>query len=401
MPGEAIERGATAPGGGAPGKSVTSSARRQSRTHSPGGAVWATSMVCPPASRPRRRLATARAPGNRGVVSTPTKRAIVLRGGRAEHRAAASTWSSRPSISTPTRSPSAMASPRSWVTSTVVVRSSRRMRPRSSIRPSRVGLIERGERLVEQEQLRLDHEGAGQRRALRLPAGERARPAPGEVRDRRSARATRATRASPRSAPHCRGSAGRGPRCPRPSCRRGAAPGRRSPCVGAPRALAPAATALALEAHRRPPRAPRAAPMHAQQRRLARAVGADDGEDLARRARRARARRARRGRRGRPGCRRARRPARRAPHARERAARGSSRGAWRAASGDRARCRGSRRRGAAPRSRGRSRPARGARARRAGRRASTSCRSPPRRTTRPAIRFMWWPAIAACHGPCG
>ena len=43
--------------------------------------------------------------------------------------------------------------------------------------------IERGERLVEQQDLRLHHEGPRQRRALRLTARDRARPALGEVRD--------------------------------------------------------------------------------------------------------------------------------------------------------------------------------------------------------------------------
>ena len=86
-------------------------------------------------------------------------------------------------MSTPTRSPSAMASARSCVTSTVVTRSSRRIRPEVADEGLARRLVQRREGLVEKQQLGLDHERAGQRGALGLAARERARLAGGEMRD--------------------------------------------------------------------------------------------------------------------------------------------------------------------------------------------------------------------------
>ena len=69
----------------------------------------------------------------------PTKRAISSEAGARKTWAVSSSWTRRPAIITPTRSPSVIASARSWVTSTVLTRSSRRMRARSPMSSSRVG----------------------------------------------------------------------------------------------------------------------------------------------------------------------------------------------------------------------------------------------------------------------
>ena len=115
--------------------------------------------------------------------------------------------------------------------------------------------------------------------------------------------------------------------------------------------------------------------------------GPDDRQQLARPPRRAPARRAR----SPPTM--TRRTSRRTSTALTSAARGSSRGGSRTPSAGRARSRGSRRRAAAPRPRGRSRPAPAGPARRAG---SASVQVVPKSasaTTTPVIRFMWWVAI--------
>src|SRR5216683_2488202 len=130
--------GSAAPGGGEPVLSVTSSARRQRRNCSPGTASCATSMRWPPASM------TETPPSEEStrhsiIVSMPTKRATTSDTGARKTRDVVSSWTSRPSISTPTRSARTIASSWSWVTRMVVMRSSRRMRPRSPISASRVG----------------------------------------------------------------------------------------------------------------------------------------------------------------------------------------------------------------------------------------------------------------------
>ena len=74
------------------------------------------------------------------MVSTPTKRATDSVTGDWKTRAAVSSCCMRPSISTAMRSASARASPRSWVTSTVVTRSWRSTAPRSAISAVRLGV---------------------------------------------------------------------------------------------------------------------------------------------------------------------------------------------------------------------------------------------------------------------
>ena len=285
---------------------------------------------------------------------------------------------------TPTRSPSAMASARSCVTSTVVVRLLAQD-PREVVEERLArGLVQRRERLVEQQQLGLEHERAGQRGPLGLAPRERARLAGGQRRD-----------AEPREP--------------------GVHPGRGAPRASTPRKRRPRATlsrtvvsarsgswkTLAMRRRTASPSAgltrspwnrtlPAVAGLeqahHPEQRGLAGAVGADDREDLARVHRQLGdvqhgAPRARdldavqRDDRRRRSC--GRQHVDRAAVERE------------AASAGRDRSRGSRRRAAAPRPRGRSRPAPGRRARRAGSTASTWCRSPPRARWCPDMRFMW------------
>ena len=103
-----------------------------------------------------------------------------------------------------------MASPRSWVTSTAVVRSSRRMRPRSSIRPSRVGGSS-------EENGSSSSRTSGSITSARASAARCASP-PDSVRARRSARCAMPKRSShsptrsPRPGRARRESEGPGPR---------------------------------------------------------------------------------------------------------------------------------------------------------------------------------------------
>ena len=83
---------------------------------------------------------------------------------------------SSPASSTPMRVARAKASPRSWVTITTVVPSSRRMRVNSRRLDSR-DRIERAERLVHQQDGRIDREGAGDADPLPLAARKLVRPA--------------------------------------------------------------------------------------------------------------------------------------------------------------------------------------------------------------------------------
>ena len=140
-------------------------------------------------------------------------------------------------------------------------------------------LVERREGLVQQEELRLDHEGAGERRALRLPARQRARPAPGQLRDRearepaRDARRRSASRATPRK------------RRPMATLSKTVVSARSGSwkTLAMRRLTASAALGddrLALEAHR--PRGGRLERADdAEEARLARAVGPDDREHFA------------------------------------------------------------------------------------------------------------------------
>src|SRR5207245_547139 len=128
----------------------------------------ATSTTVTPPSRPSTRPVT--------IVSTPTKRATSSDAGAWNTRAVSSSWRIRPRIRTATRSARAWASPRSWETRIVVTRSPRRIAARAGRSVAREGL-------VEQQEIRLDHERPRERDALRLTARERPRASVAQRRD--------------------------------------------------------------------------------------------------------------------------------------------------------------------------------------------------------------------------
>ena len=102
----------------------------------------------------------------------------------------------RPLFSTAMRSATSSASSWSWVTSTVVTwTSSCRRRSHCAQLGADLG-VQRAERLVEQQHLRLDRERAGERHPLALAAGELRRVALLEARRGRRSRAARRPRAS-------------------------------------------------------------------------------------------------------------------------------------------------------------------------------------------------------------
>ena len=78
----------------------------------------------------------------------------------------------RPSLKTATRSAIDSASPWSWVTKTKVMPSARCRRLQLLLHLLAQLEVERAERLVEQQHLRLVDERAGERHALALAAGE-------------------------------------------------------------------------------------------------------------------------------------------------------------------------------------------------------------------------------------
>ena len=294
-------------------------------------------------------------------------------------------------MSTATRSASASASPRSWVTSTVVMRSSRRTAPRSPRSAVARRLIEARERLVEQQHARA-------RARARAPARPAAPRRPTASRAARSASAATPKRSSQRVARAARRRAAGTPRKRSPRATLSAtvvsassgswktlAMRRRS--ASAP---APASTGRPASEHAGRGRAGSSRPSTRSSVDLPLPLGpmtastspaatSSAGTSSASAPRTSSADVAQRE----DGA------------SRHEAARGSSRGGSRTPSGGRGRSRGSRRRGAAPRPRGRSRPARARRARRAGCAGSTWCRSPRRATTMPRMRFMW------CRGSAG
>ena len=333
------------------------------------------------------------------MVSTPTKRATSSEAGALEDLRRRVELE-QPAVDQHRRRgrPSARASPRSWVTSTVVIavlaQDARRDRRSGA---SRVGVIERGERLVEQQDLRLQHERPRQRHALRLAAGERARLA------------RRRAGAMPR-----RSSQRRHPRAATWPRRRRESAGR-APTLSATVVSASSGSWNTVAIRRRSASAARGVDRPAAG--TARSPAAGDSSrpstrssvDLPRRSGPMRASTS-------PGAHVERGHVehgarRRGPRARRAGARAPARHARQHV--DRA---------AVDRELPvpvaldledlvdevrhldlevevalRRRP----RARRGGCAASTSCRSPPRATTTPGMRFMWWLRIGAGRGPCG
>ncbi len=117
---------------------VASSGRRQTSTLFPARIGDTDSTICPPTSTcatPSSWLMTMPP----ATVSMPTKAATSASTGEAKTSSGVPTWRSWPATSTPTRSPSARASSRSWVIISVVVPVSRRTSFMSLMREARVG----------------------------------------------------------------------------------------------------------------------------------------------------------------------------------------------------------------------------------------------------------------------
>ena len=91
--------------------------------------------------------------------------------------------STRPSLTTTICSEISIASSWSWVTKIVVTWTSSCRRRSQRAQLLAHARVERAERLVEQQHLRLDRERAGERHALALAAGELRRVAVAEVRE--------------------------------------------------------------------------------------------------------------------------------------------------------------------------------------------------------------------------
>ena len=203
------------------------------------------------------------------------------------------TWRSSPPISTATLCPRARASSRSWVTCMTVAPSSwcTRLSSLCSSEPGRT--VQRRERLVEQQHLRLDGQRAGQRHPLLLPAGQTlgipcsadrrcpaARPAPATPAGRAApAAAAGYRRLRERPSDRADATADRS-RCSRPRSDAGRA---RSPGRRARRPASPAARAVTSRSpnHTRPSLGPAQSGHGLQQHRLPRRGRAQDHDVLA------------------------------------------------------------------------------------------------------------------------
>ena len=158
-------------------------ARAHGEVHRPGPARRldrARALRRPDRPLPRHSAACPGRPMNRLVpISSATNGERGWRSSSSREPACAT----RPSSSTTIWSPNTSASTGLWVTYTVT--HGRRCEQASKLHPHRpAGLeVERGERLVEQQQPRAQHQRAGERGALLLPARELVRHPAGELRD--------------------------------------------------------------------------------------------------------------------------------------------------------------------------------------------------------------------------
>ena len=150
---------------------VTFSGRMQRMTSSPGKASPTASMSVPLTLTMRvpRRFSRTRPVR---TVSVPTKEATNSSAGRFMTMAGLSIWAIRPPSMTAMRSERRRASFRSWVAMIVVIFVSARTFSRSVTMASRVGGSSDCEGLVEKEDLRRDGEGPGKARPLGFPAGK-------------------------------------------------------------------------------------------------------------------------------------------------------------------------------------------------------------------------------------
>ena len=154
--------------------SVTSSGRMATRTRSPGDAGAPTSTWRPLTSITATFISTASTRPST-IVSTPTKRATSSEAGAQKTRDVSSNWRMRPSSSTATRSASACASARSWVTITGRHPLGAQDFPELGDQRRACGRVQCRERFVEQQHGRIEDERPRQRDALGFAAGEAAR----------------------------------------------------------------------------------------------------------------------------------------------------------------------------------------------------------------------------------
>ena len=108
-------------------------------------------------------------------ASTPTSSRTKSVGGRGEEFVGRAACTTRPACMTTTRSASRSASSTSWVTNTIVVRSSPWIVRDLVLQRRAHDRVDRAERLVHQQHVRLGRERARDADALRFAAGELAR----------------------------------------------------------------------------------------------------------------------------------------------------------------------------------------------------------------------------------
>ena len=194
--GAALRSGATATGsGGAVGAARRWPTRSAARTRSRAAAT-------PRSARIRRSAASLRSRGSvEGRAASASARGCTDARRAAAPSAVGPTSASRPAYITATRSATCAATPRSWVINTMLQPISSR-RPRS--RPQHLRLhrdVERGGRLVGDDQLGVARDRHRDHHALPQPAGELVRIGPHPARGLRDADGGRAGAAPPRSLP--------------------------------------------------------------------------------------------------------------------------------------------------------------------------------------------------------
>ena len=208
---------------------TTSSGRRQASTSAPASRLEATDSTAAPLRSSVASPSASERTRPRTMFSTPTKAATSSSTGAANTSAAVPTWRTTPPIITATRSPRRSASSRSWVTKTVVTPGLAAAPPKLVQQRLAGRLVEGAERLVQQQHLRLQGEGARQARALRLAARDRERGALRQMGDAEPLHPV--PRPLPRASGARRAVAGPWPRCRPPSGAAAATPATPPPCA--------------------------------------------------------------------------------------------------------------------------------------------------------------------------
>ena len=226
-----------------------------------------------------------------GVVVVRVRLAEVAGGAPRGRPAARRRSATRPSRITTARSTSGASGPSSWATSTIVA-------PRSLSAAERVGerllvgQVDAGGRLVEEEQVGLAGQGAGDQHPLLLAAGERGDAVAGPVgRGRRPRARRRWRRGRPATAGAAGGGGSAGRRRPPPTPRRGRRRRRRRAAARSRPAASRGTSSSGVPNSSTDPAASGRSPVSAaDQGGLAGAVGAHQRDELARRRRRGRCR---------------------------------------------------------------------------------------------------------------